>query len=83
MGNAAEAERVFGVALARDPHQPQALFNLGIVAEGRGDNAGALGYFHRALQSAPPEAMKQPIVEAMQRVIKKTGKIAPPLPDGK
>lgn len=74
-----EAERLFNLALARDPHQSFALFNLGIVYERRGDPAQALQLFHRALQSAPPENMKQAVLEAMQRVAKQTGKAAPPL----
>ena len=82
LGNAAEAERLFQLALARDPHQPRALFNLGIVSEGRSDYEAALQYFHRALQSSPPEDMQQPITEGMQRVMKKLGKAAPPLPGG-
>jgi tetratricopeptide (TPR) repeat protein len=74
-----DAERLFQLGLARDPHHPFALFNLGIIQERRGDLAQALQYFHRALESAPPENMKPSILEAMQRVQKQTGKAAPPL----
>ena len=74
-----EAERLFHLALAREPHQAFALFNLGIVYERRGDAEQALQYFHRALQSGPPENMKTAVLEAMQRVAKQTGKLAPPL----
>lgn len=74
-----EAERLFRLALAREPHQPFALFNLGIVHERRGDTETALEYFHRALQSAPPENMKPALMEAMQRVAQRSGKQAPPL----
>jgi tetratricopeptide (TPR) repeat protein len=74
-----EAERLFRLALARDPHQPFALFNLGIVYERRDQPEEALKYFHRSLESAPPENMKQALLEAMQRVVKQTGKTAPPL----
>ncbi len=74
-----DAERLFRLALARDAHQPFALFNLGIVYERRGDLDQALEFFHRALQSAPPENMKPALVEAMERVVKQTGKRAPPL----
>ena len=74
-----EAERLFNLALSRDPHQPFALFNLGIVHERRGDTSTALEYFHRALQSAPPENMKPALMEAMQRVAQRSGKQAPPL----
>ncbi|MEK7330166.1 MAG: tetratricopeptide repeat protein [Candidatus Eisenbacteria bacterium] len=74
-----EAERLFLLALARDPHQPIALFNMGIVYERRGQPEQALKYFHSSLESAPPENMKQALIEAMQRVVKQTGKVAPPL----
>jgi len=74
-----EAEKLFALALARDPHQPYALFNLGIVYEHEGKPEEALEHFHRALESAPPEAMKSALVEAIGRVAKQTGKTAPPL----
>lgn len=74
-----EAERLFRLALAREPHQPFALFNLGIVHERRGDTKGALEYFHRALQASPPENMKPAVMEALQRVAEASGKQAPPL----
>jgi Flp pilus assembly protein TadD len=74
-----EAERLFRLALAREPHQPFALFNMGIISEHRGDTGTALEYFHRALESAPPENMKPALMEAMQRVAQRTGKQAPPL----
>jgi tetratricopeptide (TPR) repeat protein len=79
LSQAAEAERMFMLALARDPHQPFALFNLGIVHERRGEAEKALQFFHHALQSGPPENMKPALLEAMQRVVKQTGKQAPPL----
>jgi cytochrome c-type biogenesis protein CcmH/NrfG len=77
-----EAERLFRLALRRDPHQPVALFNLGIVSERREDYDAALKWYHAALQSAPPEEMKDPLIQAMTRLQQKTGKKAPPLPDG-
>jgi tetratricopeptide (TPR) repeat protein len=80
LGNAREAERLLEHALRLDPHQAVALFNLAIMNEGRGNDEQALQYYHRALESGPPEEMKQPIIAAMQRILKKTGKSAPPLP---
>ena len=74
-----EAERLFNLALAREPHQPFALFNLGIVQERNGDTKAALDYFHRALEASPPENMKAAVMEAMKRVTKASGKNAPPL----
>jgi len=79
LGDTNEAERLFLLALARDPHHPIALFNLGIVYEQRERYDEALKYFHRALESAPPEEMSQPIAQALERVMKKLGKSAPPL----
>ena len=83
LGDTEEAERLFNFALARDPHQAVALYNLGIVRERRNDFAGALSYYHRALESGPPEGMRQPLIDAMTRMQQKTGKVAPPLPDGR
>ena len=61
------AERLFRLALAREPHQPFALYNLGIVYEQRGSADKALEFFHQALESSPPETMKPALLEAMQR----------------
>jgi tetratricopeptide (TPR) repeat protein len=77
-----DAEKLFLLSLKRDPHQPVALFNLGIVNERRGDNQAALKFLHQAIESDPPEGMRQPLVDAMQRVQKALGVTAPPLPDG-
>jgi tetratricopeptide (TPR) repeat protein len=82
LGDGTEAEHHFLLALQRDPHQPIALFNLGIVHEARNDPAGALEYYHRALRSDPPPEMKQPLIEAMNRVQDKAKVKAPPLPGG-
>ena len=71
---------MFELTLARDPHHPIALFNLGIVAESHKDYDAALSYFHRALESAPPDEMRPAIVESMQRVQEASAKKAPPLP---
>jgi tetratricopeptide (TPR) repeat protein len=82
LGDGAQAERHFQLALQRDPHQPIALFNLGIVHEARNDPAGALEYYHRALSSDPPPEMRQPLIEAMNRVQSKAKIKPPPLPGG-
>ena len=82
LGDSRQAQDLFLLALKRDPHQPVALYNLGIVNERRSNFPEALRYYHRALQSSPPEEMKQALIEAMQRVQQATGKSAPPLPDG-
>ena len=82
LGDASQAKRTFLLALDRDPTQPVALFNLGIVSQQAGDHKAALGYFHRALMSNPPEGMKPALMEAMQRSSEASGAKAPPLPDG-
>ena len=83
LGNTVEAERHFLLGLAREPNHPVALFNLGIVNEQRERYDDAFEYFHRALQSAPPGEMTQPIAQAIERVMKKQGKEPPPLPAGR
>ena len=79
LGDTNEAERYFLLGLAREPHHPIALFNLGIVSEHRGQDDAALDYFHRALESNPPADMGEPIAQAMQRIMQKQGKTAPPI----
>jgi tetratricopeptide (TPR) repeat protein len=83
LGEAREAEKLFILAVAKDPHQAVALYNLGIVHERRNDFGGALSYYHRALETSPPEALRDTVIVAMTRVQQKTGKVAPPLPDGR
>jgi len=83
LGNSDDAERLFTLALQRDPHQPIALFNLGIVNEARGQFDASLKFFHRAIESGPPQSMNEPLMAAIQRVAQKTGRTAPPLPDGR
>jgi tetratricopeptide (TPR) repeat protein len=78
LGNSVEAERHFLLGLAREPHHPI----LGIVNEQRERYDEAFEYFHRALQSAPPGEMHQPITQAIERVMQKQGKVAPPMPGG-
>lgn len=82
LGQTQDAERLFTQALGRDPHHPIALFNLGIVAERHDQPDEALQYYHRCLQSGPPDEMRQPLIEAMARLQQKTGRKPPPLPDG-
>ncbi len=82
LSDADRAEELFLLALKRDPHHPVALFNLGIVHEHRNDYRGAMSFFHRSLESSPPEEMKPALVDAMKRIQQKLGTSAPPLPDG-
>ena len=73
---------LFQRALVLDPKQPVALFNLGVVAESQQKDDEAMQYYHRAMQSNPPEQMGQAVSEAMQRIMKRRGQSAPPLPKG-
>lgn len=81
-GRSEQAERLFQLALVRDPHHPVALFNMGIVNEHKKDYDASLKYFHRCLESGPPENMREPLLQAMQRVLQASGQKASPLPDG-
>jgi tetratricopeptide (TPR) repeat protein len=74
-----EAMGLFKEALALEPDHPIALFNMGIVAEGQGRMEDALKYYHHALQSHPPEGMGEPLQQAIQRVMAKLGRTAPPI----
>jgi hypothetical protein len=52
------------------------------VNERLGESETALKYFHRALESNPPDAMRPEIVKHMQQILQKTGQKAPPLDQG-
>ncbi len=83
LGDPSEAERHFLLALKRDPHHPVALFNMGIVNERRENYRAALEYLHRALQSSPPDDVREALLQSMARVQEKMGATAQPLPDGR
>jgi tetratricopeptide (TPR) repeat protein len=82
LGDVREARRHFLLGLAREPHHPIALFNLGTVSEREGDLEAALDYYHRALQSGPPPGVQQALTEAIQRTQQRLGRGAPPLAPG-
>ncbi|MCK9462557.1 MAG: tetratricopeptide repeat protein [Proteobacteria bacterium] len=48
-GNLAEAERAFKRAVEIDPRAYQALYNLGVLCERQGDDAGARSYYGQAI----------------------------------
>lgn len=75
----AAAESLFNRALAIDPKQMFALFNLGIVAESRSDWNGAVRYFHQVMELNPPEGMRPIVEQHLQAAMEKTGRKAPPL----
>ncbi|WP_176400371.1 aspartyl/asparaginyl beta-hydroxylase domain-containing protein [Sphingobium sp. Z007] len=55
-GRAAEAERILGAALARQPGEPQLRNLLGLIALDRGDFAAARAHFQAAAEADPGEA---------------------------
>lgn len=83
LGVTDEAERHFQLALRDVPNQTVALFNMGILNERRHDHEEALAYYHRALQSNPAENVRPVVIEAIERAQAATGKLAPPLSEGK
>jgi tetratricopeptide (TPR) repeat protein len=78
LGDGPTAEALFSDALAHDPHHPVALFNLGIVYEARKEYRTSLDYFRRCLASDPPEAMRAPVQQSIDRVqLKLSGRGSP------
>lgn len=73
LGFSEDAKRHFELALARDPQQTVALFNMGIVHERRGDPKTALGFYQRSLETNPPESMRPPIQQAIERTRQAAG----------
>jgi Tfp pilus assembly protein PilF len=55
------------------------MFNLGIIAESKGQWDESLKQYHRALEADPPEAMKQLLQQRIQEAMAKTGRTPPPL----
>jgi tetratricopeptide (TPR) repeat protein len=74
-----EASAQFKRALELNPKHPVALFNMGIVTEAQDKLEESLKYYHRAMEASPPESMRPPLEEAIQRVMTKLGRSAPPL----
>jgi tetratricopeptide (TPR) repeat protein len=73
-GNQNQAERLFRQAIALDPNNADAYFNLGALAEGHGDLVNALGHYRAglALRGNDPE-LKEAVasVEGKLRVTAK------------
>ena len=76
----ARAEELFQLALSRIRTNRWRCSTSASCTSAGQDHAGAMSYFHRALESQPPEEMKSAIIEAMQRTQQETGNNAPPLP---
>ena len=82
MGRPDRAGELFQLALRREPDKPQALYGMGMVREAGGDVDGALRYYHRAMDAAPTQEMKDGVARQMQQLIQKSGRKAPPLEPG-
>lgn len=67
MGEYAEAERLFREAVANDPRNPDGFFNLGALAEGRGDLIDALTQYHAGLSIKPNDPALKEAVESIEK----------------
>jgi len=68
-GNTVEAEKLFRKVLAADPNNGDANYNLGAIAESKGDLDGALGYYKKARTANPSDTEIQQAVAALERQI--------------
>ena len=75
----AVAESLFKQAIAIDPKLPQALFNLGVVAEQQQRWDEALDYYHRSMQDGAPPEVRAEIEKHITSVMQRSGKKPPPL----
>lgn len=66
IGEYADAERLFKQAVAMDPRNPDAFFNLGALAEGRGDLVDALTQYRAGLALMPHDKSLKDAVESME-----------------
>ena len=66
-GNTAEAERMFKKVLSLDSRNADAHYNLGAIAESRGDNAQALNEYRIASQLNPHDAELKDALAQIER----------------
>jgi len=66
IGEYADAERLFKQAVAMDPRNPDAFFNLGALAEGRGDLVDALTQYRAGLALMPQDKSLKEAVDSME-----------------
>lgn len=71
-GRLDEAERQYRAALAAAPDHPDALQCLGFLLRARGDNAGSLAQFERAIARAPAAA---PLHVARAEALRRLGRL--------
>jgi tetratricopeptide (TPR) repeat protein len=79
LAQADEASAQFMRALELNPNHPVALFNMGIVSESQNKLEAALKYYERAMKTNPPENMRPPLEQAIERVKTKLSGDAPPI----
>ena len=68
-GQTDEAEKSFKDVLAKSPFNSNASFNLGAIAESKGDLAGALGNYRTALIGAPGDKQIQEAIAQVESQI--------------
>jgi hypothetical protein len=77
MGEYADAERLFKEAVALDPRNPDAFFNLGALSEGRGDLVDALSQYRSGLHLMPNDkALKEAVASMESRLAAGQGHVA-------
>ena len=83
-GRIEEAEAIFKEVLIHDPQSVDAFYDLGAIAEGRGDLISALSHYHAALSLRPGDKDLKEAVSSVEKALKKNsselaGKKASPL----
>lgn len=71
------AEEIFRQVLSKDPRNSDAYFNLGALAEGRGDYVAALGHYSAASLFNPGDSQISEARAAMERAIRSNGPNSP------
>lgn len=79
-GQLSEAEENFRQVLGRDPQNVDAFFNLGALAEGRGDLITALGHYRAAHALSPRDVQIGEAVQSLEGQLKRNPSlsVAPP-----
>lgn len=80
-GQLSEAEDNFRQVLGRDPQNVDAFFNLGALAEGRGDLITALGHYRAAHALSPRDLQIGEAVQSLESQLKRNPSlsVAPPV----
>lgn len=76
-GRTEQAERLFKKVLTLDPKSVDAFFNLGVIAESRGDLKGALGHYKTAAALNPADrSLGQAVSEVVEKIKAKEDSLA-------